>query len=146
MSAYVFQFPPIIFVILFLIKPFTAFTCNFKCIIWVLSCIIVHNSYDSEFQQSTILLILGAHAQEGYSSCFVCLSVCLSVTTLAAASFSSTIKLRYAGLQLSILFIFNSWIFQKMLHSKVMASFAYRDRLRRYCSHPCFVFSDGGGF
>ena len=62
--------------------------------------IIVHNSYDSEFQQSTILLTLGAHAQEGYSSCFVCLSVCLSVTTLAAASFSSMIKLRYAGLQL----------------------------------------------
>ena len=36
----------------------------------------------------------------------LCLSVCLSVTTLVAASFSSTIKLRYAGLQLSILFIF----------------------------------------
>ena len=48
----------------------------------------------------------------------VCLSVCLSVTTLAAASFISTIKLRYAGLQLSILSIFNSWIF-KMLRSKL---------------------------
>ena len=39
------------------------------------------------------VITLGVHAQEGYSTCFVCLSVCLSVTTLAAALFISTIKL-----------------------------------------------------
>ena len=56
------------------------------------------------------LLTLDVHAQEGYGSCFVC----LSVTTLAAASFSSTIKLRYAGLQFSILFIFKKNSVQKL--------------------------------
>ena len=40
------------------------------------------------------LLTLGAHAQEGYCSCLVCVcvSVCLSVTTLAATSFVFTLK------------------------------------------------------
>ena len=54
----------------------------------------------------------------------VCLSAvcCLSVTTLAAFWFISTIKLRYERLQLSIFFIFNSWIFKKMLRSKVRVS------------------------
>ena len=56
-----------------------------------------------------LLLTLGA----GGLRYLLCLSVCLSVTTLAVALFISTIKLRYEGLQLSILFIFNSWIFKK---------------------------------
>ena len=64
----------------------------------------------------------------------VSLSVCLSVTTLAAASFISTIKLRYEGLQLSILFLFNSRIFKKNASFK-----SYGVIIRRYCSHPCSV-------
>ena len=54
-----------------------------------------------------LLLTLGAHAQEGYCSCLVCvcvsvclsvcLCVCLSVTTLAATSFVFTLKSRYVG-------------------------------------------------
>ena len=32
-------------------------------------------------KQEQSLLTLGAHAQEGYGTCPVCLSVCLSVTT-----------------------------------------------------------------
>ena len=42
----------------------------------------------------TSFLTLGAHAQEGYGTC---LSVCLSVTTLAATSFVLTLKVRYVG-------------------------------------------------
>ena len=56
-------------------------------------------------QLPCILLTLGAHAQEGYCSCLVCVcvcvcvcvSVCLSVTTLAATSFVFTLKNRYVG-------------------------------------------------
>ena len=40
-------------------------------------------------------LTLGAHAQEGYGTCLVCVSVCLSVTTLALTSFVSTVQVWY---------------------------------------------------
>ena len=79
----------------------------------------------------------GAHEPECYSTCLcvcVCLSVCL--LPLAAASFISTFEIRYEQLYYSILLIFYVWIFIKMLRSEVMASFAYRDSLRRYCSDP----------
>ena len=66
----------------------------------------------------------------------VCVHVCLSVTTLAAASFISTLEIRYEQLYYGILLIFNVWIFIKMLRSEVMVSFAYRDSLRRYSSNP----------
>ena len=39
---------------------------------------------------SSALVTLGVHAQEGYSTCLVC--VCLSVTTLSATSVVSTLK------------------------------------------------------
>ena len=85
-----------------------------------------------------------AHVQKGYSTCFVCLSVCvsacLSVNTLLAVASISLIKLRYDQLQFFILFIFNSWIQKDLLRSQVMASLAYRERLWQYCSDPCFVF------
>ena len=69
-------------------------------------------------------LTLGAHAQEGYCSCLVCvyLSVCLlSVTTLAATSFVFTLKNRYVGVCYRLFLDFNSWIFEKTFPSKVMA-------------------------
>ena len=53
--------------------------------------------------------------------------VYVSVTTLAAVSLISTLELNYEQLYHGILFIFNSWILIKMLRSKVMPSFAYRD-------------------
>ena len=54
----------------------------------------------------------------------MCVSVCVSVTTLAAVSLISTLELSYEQLYHGILFIFNSWILIKMLRSEVMASFA----------------------
>ena len=57
------------------------------------------------------MLINPRHACAGGLRYLLCVSVCLSVTTLAAVLFIFTIKLRYEGLQLSILFIFNFWIF-----------------------------------
>ena len=62
---------------------------------------------------------VGAHAQEGYCSCLVC--VCLSVTTLAATSFVFTLKSRYVGVCYRLFFDFNSWFFDKTFPSKVMA-------------------------
>ena len=61
----------------------------------------------------TTLLTLGAHAQEGYCSCLVCvcvcLSVCLSVTTLAVTSFVFTLKSRYMGVCYRLFLDFNRW-------------------------------------
>ena len=87
------------------------------------------------------LLTLSAHAQEGYTTYFVylCVCVCLSVTTLAAALFISTIKQQYERLQFSIFFIFNSWIFKKLLRSHFMVSLAYCKRILQFCSYACFV-------
>ena len=53
----------------------------------------------------------------------VCVSVCLSVTTLAlaATSFVFTLKSRYVGVSYRLFLDFNSWIFEKNFHSKVMA-------------------------
>ena len=58
-----------------------------------------------------------------YLSCLVCLSVsvCLSVTTLAATSFVLTLKVRYVGVYYRLFLDFNSWIFDKTFRSKVMA-------------------------
>ena len=66
----------------------------------------------------------------------VCVCVCLSVTTLEGGitHFYARNNVRTASLRYSL--DFNVWNFIKMLHSEVMASFAYRDSLRRYCSNP----------
>ena len=75
----------------------------------------------------TCIINIGAHAQEGYCSCFVCvcvsvcLSVCQFVTALAATSFVFTLKSRYVGVSYRPFLDFNSWIFEKTFHSKVMA-------------------------
>ena len=74
-----------------------------------------------------VQLTLGAHAQEGYGSCLVgvcvyaCLCVCVSVTTLAATSLVSTLKMRYIGGYLRLFLVFNSWIFDKTFRSEVRA-------------------------
>ena len=50
------------------------------------------------------VLTLGAHVQEGYSTCVcaVCLSVCLSVCTPAPTTLVSTLKMRYVGVYLRL--------------------------------------------
>ena len=58
-----------------------------------------------------------------YGTCLVCVCVCvcLSVTTLAATSVVSTLKMKYVGVYLRLLSVFNSWIFDKSFRSKVMS-------------------------
>lgn len=58
----------------------------------------------------------------------MCICVCASVTTLKVASFISTLTLRYVQLYYGILLILNVWIFIKLLHTEVMASFAYHNK------------------
>ena len=56
-----------------------------------------------------------------YVRTYVCMSVSLSVTTLAAAtSIISTLKMRYGGVYLRLYLVVNSWIFDKAFHSEVM--------------------------
>ena len=68
------------------------------------------------------LLTLGMHAQEGYGTCPVCLSVCLSVTMhLTVDRVISTVYLRYVRHSFRLSFIFNAQIFGKNFCWKVMA-------------------------
>ena len=74
--------------------------------------------------------------------------MCLSVTTLAAASFISTIKLRYEQLRLSV-FILNCGFFKNIASFTSWESFqafAYRDHIYYRLVTPVSFFSDGGGF
>ena len=72
-----------------------------------------------------LLLTLGAHAQEGYSSLSVCLcvSVCLSVPTLGGYSFIYGFKVRYQRLVHDTPQVFNSWISLEVFCLRVMALF-----------------------
>ena len=67
-----------------------------------------------------LLLTLGAHAQEGYATCLVCVCLCVSVPTLASTAFVSTVQVRYVRLLFRLYSILNSWIFNKAFRSKVM--------------------------
>ena len=51
----------------------------------------------------------------------VCLSVCLSVTALAATAFVSTCNQRHLWHYYRLFLDFNSWILEKAFRSKVMA-------------------------
>ena len=42
-----------------------------------------------------------------------CVSVCVTVTTLASTSFVSTFRVRYVQISCRLFSIFNSWIFDK---------------------------------
>ena len=85
--------------------------------------------YLSPFFDAHAYLTLGAHAQEGYGTCLVCvsvcvsvcMSVCVSVCTPAPTSLVSALKIRYAGVYLRLFSVFNSWIFDKSFHSEDMA-------------------------
>ena len=69
------------------------------------------------------LLTLGAHVQEGYSSLFVCVCVCLSVPTLGGHLFIYGFKVRYQRLVHDTPQVFNSWISLEMFCSRVRVSF-----------------------
>ena len=59
--------------------------------------------------------------REGYCSCLVCLSVCVSVTALAASASVYIRKQRYTRGSRRLFLDFDSWIFEKTFRSKVMA-------------------------
>ena len=65
----------------------------------------------------SLVITLGAHAQKGYGT----MSVCLSVTSPAPTSLVSTLKVRYVGVYPRLFSLFNSWIFDKSYCSEVMA-------------------------
>ena len=62
-------------------------------------------------------LTLGAHAQEGYGTCLVCVCVCAPApTTLVSA-----LQIGYVGVYLRLFLLFYVWVFDKSFRSKVMA-------------------------
>ena len=64
---------------------------------------------------------------EGYSSLFVCLSVCLSVTTLQASVVDRTLKFPHQRSADDTLECFDSWILLTMLASRDMAEFVSQE-------------------
>ena len=49
-----------------------------------------------------------------------CVCVCMSVSTLAATSVVSRLKMRYVGFYLRLFSVFNLWIFDKTFRSKLL--------------------------
>ena len=84
----------------------------------------------SAFTEMALSLTLGAHAQRGlqYS---VCLSVCLSVTTLQASVVDRTLKFRLQRIADDTLECFDSWILITMLASRDMANFVSQEAYER---------------
>ena len=81
------------------------------------------------------LLTLGAHAPKGYSNRFcvcVCVSICLSVTTLAAIAFVCRHKLTHHRLLYDDFLDFDSQISLKGLCSRDMVLFAYHRELGHF--------------
>ena len=66
---------------------------------------------------------------EGYSTQFVCLSVCESVTLLTATPLTHRYKGRYESKANVVLKVFDLWISLKIFCSKVTALFAHPDEL-----------------
>ena len=62
---------------------------------------------------------------EGYSTQFVCLSVCESVTSLTATPLTHRYKGRYESKANAVLKVIDSWISLKILCSKDTALFAH---------------------
>ena len=77
------------------------------------------------------LFTLGAHARsEGYCSCPVCMCVCVCPLISAASHIGITHRYTngFTAIQRSFSILL---IFLKMLHSKVMALYAYPEQLQR---------------
>ena len=55
----------------------------------------------------------------GYSTLFVCLSVCRSVTALAASASVYAANQQYSRVSLTFLLDFDSWIIEKHLRLKI---------------------------
>ena len=65
---------------------------------------------------------------EGYSTQFVCVCMCVSVTSLTATPLTWD-KVRYESNANALLKVFDSWISLKILRSKVTALFAHLNEL-----------------
>ena len=63
------------------------------------------------------LVINPRRMREGYGSCFVCVSVCLSVTALAATYLVCMSKLRHHRVPCRLLKVFIAWISLKIVCS-----------------------------
>ena len=61
--------------------------------------------------------------RQGYSTWFVCVSVCVSVTTVAASPLSYILRFLHQRDRNDALQLFDSWIFLKMFHSRDIAIF-----------------------
>ena len=77
-----------------------------------------------------VLLTLGAHAPEGYSTWSVCLSVCVCVCVCVCFPYSGTsrnqaYKQQYQRLQRDTGMKYKKGFFFKTLRSEVMASFTH---------------------
>ena len=75
---------------------------------------------------------------EGYSTWFVCLCVCFPYS---GTSRNQAYKQQYQRLQHNTGMKYKKEFFLKMLHSEVMALFAYRDSPRRHLSALELAFS-----
>ena len=87
-------------------------------------------------------LTLGAHAQEGYGTCLVCVCVCVcvSVCTPAPTTLVSTLKMGYVGVYLRLFLLFMCGFsinpsVQKLWREKAnmqMSSYRWRPVLARF--------------
>ena len=68
---------------------------------------------------------------EGYSTLFVCQSVCVSDTTLQASVVKETLKFQHQRTVNDTLQRFDSWILLTMLGSRVMAKFVSQEAYDR---------------
>ena len=75
----------------------------------------------SESSMPLIAFLLFTHARLQDNACTMSHDNNYGGTTLAAATFISTLEIRYEQLYYGILLIFNVWVFIKMLRSEVMA-------------------------
>ena len=68
---------------------------------------------------------------EGYSTLFVCVSLCVSDTTLQASVVKGTLKFRHQQNVNDTLECFDSWILLTMLDSRDMAKFVSQEAYER---------------
>ena len=68
---------------------------------------------------------------EGYSTLFVCVSLCVSDTTLQASVVKETLKFRHQRTVNDTLQSFDSWILLTMLGSRDMAKFVSQEAYDR---------------
>ena len=79
---------------------------------------------------------------EGYSTLFVCVSLCVSDTTLQASVVDKTPKFRHQRSADDTLESFDSWILLTMLASRDMAKFVSQEAYDRLYTRPIMPHGD----